>query len=146
MCRHDAPLAYVISIHAPRAGSDDLVRSAPRVRVDFNPRSPCGERRLQHRRKGHAQRFQATLPVRGATVSVCQHFFTIFQFPSTLPVRGATKTLYRRSLEILISIHAPRAGSDRKLRFAYVVAARISIHAPCAGSDPSVATGWSRIS
>ena len=80
-----------ISIHAPRAGSDDAsgsttktrnafqstlpVRGATRQygvtqgsRTNFNPRSPCGERRRK----------------RGEPKSVC-----------------------------LISIHAPRAGSDR---------------------------------
>ena len=57
---------------------------------DFNPRSPCGERR--------AVRFAARLTD---------------SFQSTLPVRGATrrpKRTYQR--DETISIHAPRAGSD----------------------------------
>ena len=33
-------------------------------------------------------------------------------FQSTLPVRGATKTLFNFITTLLISIHAPREGSD----------------------------------
>ena len=36
---------FYISIHAPRAGSDDEPRAGRGVPRDFNPRSPCGERR-----------------------------------------------------------------------------------------------------
>ncbi len=37
--------AQYISIHAPRAGSDEHTRRAKSGLCDFNPRSPCGERR-----------------------------------------------------------------------------------------------------
>ena len=86
----EGPLAKVISIHAPRVGSDrghDL-------------------HKVRHRA------FQSTLPVWGATLEtgsslVCD----IFQ--STLPVWGATVGFHADSLEeCLISIHAPRVGSD----------------------------------
>ena len=33
-----------ISIHAPRVGSDQRLRTLMATRSDFNPRSPCGER------------------------------------------------------------------------------------------------------
>ena len=78
-----------ISIHAPRAGSD---RGQLRTRLqarDFNPRSPCGERRKISRTASDRFRFQSTLPVRGATDN-----------PSA------------SSPAQKISIHAPRAGSD----------------------------------
>ena len=74
--------------------------------LNFNPRSPCGERFCDSRRISiHAPRagsdvkkrhkaailklFQSTLPVRGATrfaPDVCRGLL----FQSTLPVRGAT--------------------------------------------------------
>ena len=38
-------LGVLISIHAPRVGSDHLRRSAAALSTNFNPRSPCGERR-----------------------------------------------------------------------------------------------------
>ena len=34
----------LISIHAPRVGSDTLEVRKNRPNMDFNPRSPCGER------------------------------------------------------------------------------------------------------
>ena len=37
---------FIISIHAPRAGSDLQPAMPVLIRRNFNPRSPCGERRL----------------------------------------------------------------------------------------------------
>ena len=64
--------ARLISIHAPRAGSD-----LPRMELDarghnFNPRSPCGERRRILETGRMERSFQSTLPVRGATGSQMQ--------------------------------------------------------------------------
>ena len=125
----------VISIHAPRVGSDGGAQGEQNVENHFNPRSPCGERRLYNEQTGLIDAFQSTLPVWGATVSEeVEKFDTEFQstlpvwgatknicvwanmteFQSTLPVWGATGTT-RLSLDVLaeISIHAPRVGSDR---------------------------------
>ena len=57
----------IISIHAPRAGSDNGNHRKLLYKQHFNPRSPCGERHLCD--DGHIYRrvFQSTLPVRGAT-------------------------------------------------------------------------------
>ena len=85
--RCDAPGG--ISIHAPRAGSDPCLGDDLRVHADFNPRSPCGERRGNQREDPTRLPFQSTLPVRGATVSIL--------------LCGD---------HAAISIHAPRAGSD----------------------------------
>ena len=80
---------HQISTHAPRAGSDIDVTLAAHPDRDFNPRSPCGERRAESTgRQGHHP-FQPTLPVRGATL----------------------RSRWRFSWP-LISTHAPRAGSD----------------------------------
>ena len=55
--------------------------------------------------------FQSTLPVGGATVNRNTYGVT-FLFQSTLPVGGATwETTGGIGLHI-ISIHAPRGGSD----------------------------------
>ncbi len=83
--------AHRISIHAPRAGSDYarfhvylLLRGAFQSTLpvrgatayaapiyhgiaDFNPRSPCGERRYRAKVTVGKDIFQSTLPVRGAT-------------------------------------------------------------------------------
>ena len=127
-----------ISIHAPRTGSDDE-RGGIAGEVDFNPRSPHGERHT----------FRCWLLRLG-----------IFQ--STLPARGATRAAQHQQKCNLISIHAPRTGSDcsgksahlpccdfnprsphgeRRTRFICSLPTQtISIHAPRTGSDPRDAT------
>ena len=81
-----------ISIHAPRTGSDIPPRfpsaSSPR---NFNPRSPHGERRTQTNDNGIRRNL----------------------FQSTLPARGATAGRLRAARLTVISIHAPRTGSDK---------------------------------
>ena len=103
---------YIISIHAPRTGSDRESpahgaglhyfnprsphgeRHAPHQRrpsaFDFNPRSPHGERRRVAAARTAAHIFQSTLPARGATSAIC--FLPAGNlFQSTLPARGATR-------------------------------------------------------
>ena len=150
-CRNE-----LISIHAPRAGSDARHPSYCLRMNHFNPRSPCGERPVaQNFRAAHAQ-FQSTLPVRGATrthtVIECPNYISIHApragsdydsvhprtlpspFQSTLPVRGATPCAASPRSCHGISIHAPRAGSDGCVR-GFLRNRFISIHAPRAGSD-----------
>ena len=79
----------VISIHAPRAGSDRVIIPVDGPGGDFNPRSPCGERPGVYWVIHGNIPFQSTLPVRGATTyQPALILRTTFQ--STLPVRGAT--------------------------------------------------------
>ena len=102
-----------ISIHAPRVGSDAITRAPGGTRDDFNPRSPCGERR-QACGPGvspaaisiHAPRVGSDLHIREAVRPG-----RIFQ--STLPVWGATPGGGPEARRDPISIHAPRVGSDR---------------------------------
>ena len=56
--------------------------------------------------------FLSTLPVRGATPTVTSTSCTVRPFLSTLPVRGATQIVEIVQLVVVISIHAPREGSD----------------------------------
>ena len=56
-----------ISIHAPRVGSDGSSGDFARFQRNFNPRSPCGERRLLPCAYLLFEIFQSTLPVWGAT-------------------------------------------------------------------------------
>ena len=55
-------------------------------------------------------------------------------FQSTLPVRGATATDGAIFPAVIISIHAPREGSDY-FGIAKYFSFKISIHAPREGSD-----------
>ena len=56
--------------------------------------------------------FQSTLPARGATDKLGQPTRLDILFQSTLPARGATIEKTDDALALLISIHAPRTGSD----------------------------------
>ena len=125
---------FVISIHAPRAGSDPIPILGSQYKQNFNPRSPCGERHDTDRIEIGRIVFQSTLPVRGATISGSSIRLSIRGFQSTLPVRGATAMQNTAALTFAISIHAPRAGSDMEL-IEQEIKAEISIHAPRAGSD-----------
>ena len=57
------------------------------------------------------------------------------RFQSTLPVGGATRPAWGRPLARIISIHAPRGGSDDPLTLGTYDTKEISIHAPRGGSD-----------
>ena len=79
--------------------------------IHFNPRSPCGERLNNGNAKKNTTKFQSTLPVWGATCKLA----------SALDCT-------------VISIHAPRVGSDLQRRSSGAESG-ISIHAPRVGSD-----------
>ena len=123
-------LKDVISIHAPRGGSDNAVRTAVgsfgrfqstlpvggatvmsavlvSAPAHFNPRSPWGER--------HADTANAAIP-------------KIFQ--STLPVGGATLAALCADAGVTISIHAPRGGSDNTLRIATPIHSNFNPRSP----------------
>ena len=101
----------IISIHAPLAGCDHAGSKRHGLRVDFNPRTPCGVRRC------------------GSSASQ-----PIFRFQSTHPLRGATVTAGETVMFLWISIHAPLAGCDLACSHLLNIDP-ISIHAPLAGCD-----------
>ena len=70
-------------------GERPTSKAAIQAMQNFNPRSPYGERRTKDTQKTRAERFQSTLPLRGAT--------------------APSRSYRRRSI---ISIHAPLTGSD----------------------------------
>ena len=125
----------------------------------FNPRSPHGERRPPSARASSPKRFQSTLPARGATSRLGRGRRNGRLFQSTLPARGATDALAILIMRNIISIHAPRTGSDsttatesvppnhfnprsphgeRRERRRTALQSAISIHAPRTGSDKEV--------
>ena len=60
--------SHYISIHAPRGGSDPFWLPHHAADEHFNPRSPWGERPFVLTSKSLSSRFQSTLPVGGATL------------------------------------------------------------------------------
>ena len=89
----DASTAYQISIHAPRGGSDIFNKLANNVNINFNPRSPWGERLSQTDLDMLSKLFQSTLPVGGATPQKSSQRTEWVKFQSTLPVGGATSLM-----------------------------------------------------
>ena len=125
----------LISIHAPRAGSDPFPQPAHTDRANFNPRSPCGERLERVFYIISLTRISIHAPRAGSDIRTVCHRRVSAGFQSTLPVRGATIDQDKFVSSTIISIHAPRAGSDIYTLTPDIWATRISIHAPRAGSD-----------
>ena len=107
------PVIGIISIHAPRTGSDAL----------------------QEIKAILLEEFQSTLPARGATVGKCgaHHGEANFNPRSPHGERQAVTIEMRKHGHI--SIHAPRTGSDVGKEELYHRLKNISIHAPRTGSD-----------
>ncbi len=59
-----------ISIHTPHAGSDIDKDCCATAKKNFNPHSPCGERRFKMQNNENKIIFQSTLPMRGATAKI----------------------------------------------------------------------------
>ena len=143
---------------SPRGERPGLSLRCP-VISDFNPRSPRGERLRPVRITRLIAKFQSTLPAWGATfistvpsTIVCyfnprsprgerllltpkKQGHSLFQ--STLPAWGATADVLKRAILAIISIHAPRVGSDMYPSCCFLPFLLISIHAPRVGSDIS---------
>ena len=80
----------MISIHAPRGGSDDVIAACHRLSLQFQSTLPVGGATVYSVDTGTpAYRFQSTLPVGGATKSPTIALKSN-SFQSTLPVGGAT--------------------------------------------------------
>ena len=126
---------FDISIHAPRVGSDALMVFVPCRQIDFNPRSPCGERPKDLSSSCGTSQFQSTLPVWGATYEVDGYTEYCQQFQSTLPVWGATQCA--RVAHIFLCNFNPRSpcGERRRMTQTAQAGQTISIHAPRVGSD-----------
>ena len=112
-----------------------LTKRVPQLSLSyFNPRSPCGERHGVFLLRNPSRLFQSTLPVWGATVLLLKVLRFLLLFQSTLPVWGATRSRAWADRMLLISIHAPRVGSDPSEANVGLYT-DISIHAPRVGSD-----------
>ena len=123
-----------ISIHAPREGSDVLSSEWIQEGKDFYPRSPRGERLSRLMMLATAARFLSTLPARGATFAVgCVKFRHCDFYPrSPRGERPLCAAHCTQSFPFLSTLPARGATT------AHPQARRvqgISIHAPREGSD-----------
>ena len=127
-----------ISIHAPRAGSDDgdTVNVVEKI-DDFNPRSPCGERPQS---TAQTRRPQTHFNPRSPCGERRWYWWLrtpYSSFQSTLPVRGATRSAQRAGWYSSISIHAPRAGSDARSASGFKRLSRFQSTLPVRGATPA---------
>ena len=106
----------LISIHAPRTGSDALLWGAGAARPHFNPRSPHGERRLARLECSRYARISIHAPRTGSDR---------YRAGRYNPEGG-------------ISIHAPRTGSDNSLMAAYDEKDKFQSTLPARGATVSV--------
>ena len=131
VCRAPAPTNF--KPRSPHGERPAATRWSSAARY-FNPRSPHGERHKACDGDADGEKFQPTLPARGATASgsgkgrkltlfqptlpargatclrLCNADYILFQ--PTLPARGATRLAYHTDQPKTISTHAPRTGSD----------------------------------
>ena len=98
-----------VSIHAPRAGSDFL----PFFLAPFS------------------SSFQSTLPVRGATSRARPADGSRERFNPRSPCGERHRQPARAGLNHVVSIHAPRAGSDRADRVDQIHDPRFNPRSPC---------------
>ena len=121
----------------PLRGATTMCSGTRSATANFNPRTPCGVRRLERTIDDLRQQlFQSTHPLRGATVKD----FTLIRIISIsihAPLAGCDLVVdYSAYMNQFISIHAPLAGCDVCERDGDLCAG-ISIHAPLAGCDKS---------
>ena len=127
-----------ISIHAPRTGSDGISSPDGLEALNFNPRSPHGERPSRTGFCCSLTSFQSTLPARGATRfspsarargsyfnprsphgERRRHRLELLRPHDDFNPRsphGERRARGTQVAEMAISIHAPRTGSDRRRR------------------------------
>ena len=103
---------YGISIHVPLAGNDFQPLIIENDAVDFNPRSPRGERREYDMNEPEHELFQSTFPSRGTTVCGKTIVLLSGDFNPRSP-RGERQYQPRQPRgRRNISIHVPLAGND----------------------------------
>ena len=101
-----------ISIHAPRTGSDKTVVSTSSNRLNFNPRSPHGERReLRALQRDVHEHFNPRSPHGERRFGITNYFSKSYFNPRS---PHGERQLQDEIVTVVfsISIHAPRTGSD----------------------------------
>ena len=125
----------VISIHAPRTGSDESHQEFRRNCEHFNPRSPHGERHKFSNQADIRRQFQSTLPARGATAAARRGIPQSFYFNPRSP-HGERQTAPQTCTSASRNFNPRSPHGERRTSLHQSGGARvISIHAPRTGSD-----------
>ena len=148
---------HVVSIHAPRVGRDWRNPFTPIPISSFNPRAPCGARRMEELNPWLLDSFNPRAPCGarhvllfsvgfylsfnprapcGARRFATSQTTTKCKFQSTRPVWGATRCECTPYGVPDVSIHAPRVGrdSDKAINILYLIG--FNPRAPC-GARPT---------
>ena len=128
-------MTKLISIHTPHAGSDRGRPDGYTGQHDFNPHSPCGERRILDKLERRFTEFQSTLPMRGATIRLDKNDTICSIISIHTPHAGSDCSLHLKSVAIFyFNPHSP-CGERHWILGGHYYNANISIHTPHAGSD-----------
>ena len=100
-----------VSIHALLAECDARKIQATLGPWSFNPRTPCGVRRIGNRPACLVSQFQSTHSLRSATKCKCKCKCSMW-FQSTHSLRSATLRANRKPNRMRVSIHALLAECD----------------------------------
>ena len=100
-----------ISIHVPRVEDDKSSSFVWGLCSDFNPRPPCGGRRIGQRHSTIIKNFNPRPPC-GGRLSGDSASKSQSEFQSTSPVWRTTHTGRFRFIHFSISIHVPRVEDD----------------------------------
>ena len=108
----ELPDAQAISIHAPLAGSDATSSKTSNTRPNFNPRSPCGERRAATCWRVMPITISIHAPLAGSDDDGAETPGAVGDFNPRSPCGERLLEWFDSAVPILISIHAPLAGRD----------------------------------
>ena len=123
-----------ISTHAPLAGRDiSSARCQTSFTTNFNPRAPCGARRVLVSLVPITSNFNPRAPC-GARPRPQHLARESLRFQPTRPLRGATIRRWATQTPNVISTRAPLAGRDVGVVGVHR-SVGISTHAPLAGRD-----------
>ncbi len=122
-----------ISIHSPHAGRDIRKYCIIIGIINFNPLSPCGERRRRRKHVANAKNISIHSPHAGRDAIIfCKYTHEIISIHS--PHAGRDSRSDHADSQVRISIHSPHAGRDFEVKHLYLPS-YISIHSPHAGRD-----------
>ena len=128
---HD-DILIAISIHTPHAGSDRGIGKHREIAVDFNPHSPCGERRPFFFSITTSCSFQSTLPMRGATTTDYQLLYIPFNFNPHSPCGERLNEHMQMALTIAnFNPHSPCGERLHGAATNLIQLSHFNPHSPC---------------
>ena len=123
--------SLLVSIHAPRAGSDQNHSLDYSGHRGFNPRPPCGERPHAWFPIVAAHVVSIHAPRAGSDDLLANLKQSVTCFNPRPPCGERRSLCLIRSPRFFVSIHAPRAGSDLDEHLSYPHIKRFNPRPPC---------------